>query len=62
MEQVNIAVSQIDKVTQSNAAGAEESASASEELAAQAQTLKGMVGELVAMVGRPDARDLRSGR
>jgi len=51
VDQVNIAVSQMDKVTQQNAAGAEESASASEELAAQAQTVKGIVGDLMALVG-----------
>ena len=51
VEQVNIAVSQMDKVTQQNAAGAEESASAAEELSAQAQTVKGMVSELVMLVG-----------
>ncbi len=41
----------MDKVTQSNAAAAEESASASEELNAQAQTLRDAVGELLALVG-----------
>jgi methyl-accepting chemotaxis protein len=51
IEQVNTAVMQMDKVTQSNAANAEESASASEELSAQAEQLRGMVGELVAIVG-----------
>jgi hypothetical protein len=56
VEQINVAVSQMDKVTQQNAAGAEESASAAEELSAQAQTVKGMVGELVAMVGGRPAR------
>ncbi len=39
IEQVNTTVSQMDKVTQSNAANAEESASASEELTAQAREL-----------------------
>jgi methyl-accepting chemotaxis protein len=51
VEQVNVAVSQMDKVTQQNAANAEESASAAEELSAQANTLKGVVGELIALVG-----------
>ena len=41
----------MDKVTQQNAANAEESASAAEELSAQAETMQGMVDELVAMVG-----------
>jgi len=51
IDQVNTAVSQMDKVTQSNAANAEESASASEELPGQAQELNAMVDTLVAIVG-----------
>ncbi len=51
IEQVNIAVTEMDKVTQQNAATAEESASASEELNAQAEQMKGMINELVAIVG-----------
>lgn len=51
IEQINTAVSQMDKVTQGNAANAEESASASEELSAQARELKDMVNELVKIVG-----------
>ena len=51
IEQVNIAVTEMDKVTQSNAAGAEESASASEEMNAQAEEMKGMVNELINIVG-----------
>jgi len=50
VEHLNMAVAQMDKLTQHSAAGAEESASAAEELSAQAQTVKSMVGELVAMV------------
>ena len=50
VEQVNTAVAQMDKVTQSNAATAEEAASAAEELSTQSSTLNGMVGDLVAMV------------
>ena len=46
VEQINTAVTQMDQVTQSNAANAEESASASEEFSAQAEELKGMVVEL----------------
>ena len=52
IDQINTAVTEMDKVTQQNAANAEESASAAEELTAQAETMKGMVGELVAIVGR----------
>jgi len=51
IEQINTAVAQMDKVTQSNAANAEESASASEELSAQARELNEMVNALVAIVG-----------
>ena len=50
IEQVNVAVTEMDKVTQQNAATAEESASASEELNAQAEEMKSFVGELAAMV------------
>lgn len=50
--QVNTAVSQMDKVTQTNAAAAEESASASEELASQASQMSGVVHELMLLVGR----------
>lgn len=49
--QINTAVGQMDKVTQSNAASAEESASAAEELNAQAETMKGSVRELLKLVG-----------
>jgi len=43
IEQVNQAMGEMDKVTQQNAAAAEEAASASEELAAQASQLQEMV-------------------
>jgi len=49
--QVNTAVGQMDKVTQSNAANAEESAAAAEELNAQAATMKQSVNELLQLVG-----------
>ncbi|MGO8763765.1 MAG: methyl-accepting chemotaxis protein [Limisphaerales bacterium] len=49
--QINTAVGQMDKVTQSNAAGAEESAAAAEELNAQAYAMKDSVGELLKLVG-----------
>jgi methyl-accepting chemotaxis protein len=54
ISQVNIAVSQMDKVTQGNAANAEESASASEELNAQAASLNDMVEDLVSLVRGSD--------
>ncbi len=48
--QVNIAVTEMDKVVQQNAASAEESASAAEEMSAQAEQMKAMVNELIALV------------
>ena len=51
IEQINTAVAQMDKVTQANAANAEESASASEEMNAQAEQIKGVVAELSELVG-----------
>ncbi|WP_051328010.1 methyl-accepting chemotaxis protein [Desulfatirhabdium butyrativorans] len=50
ISQVNVAVTEMDKVTQQTAATAEESASASEELTAQAEQMKAMVEELALMV------------
>jgi hypothetical protein len=50
ISQVNMAVVQMDKVTQSNAANAEESAAAAEELNAQAEAMKGSVAELLQLV------------
>ncbi|MBA3850574.1 MAG: chemotaxis protein [Opitutus sp.] len=49
--QVNTAVSQMDKVTQSNASNAEETAAAAEELTAQAALQREAVAELLALVG-----------
>jgi methyl-accepting chemotaxis protein len=51
IEQINTAINQMDQVTQSNSASAEESASAAEELDAQAASLKDMVGQLRQLVG-----------
>ncbi len=51
IEQINIAIAQMDQVTQSNSASAEESASAAEELDAQAASLQDMVGKLQQLVG-----------
>ncbi len=50
IDQVNIAITEMDKVVQQNAANAEESASASEEMNAQAEQLKDYVGDLVQLV------------
>lgn len=51
ISQVNSAVTQMDKVTQSNAANAEQSASAAEELNAQAEAMKASVAELLQLMG-----------
>ncbi len=50
INQINQATTQMDKVTQANAAGAEESAAAAEELQAQSAALKESVGVLVQLV------------
>ena len=56
LDQINTGLSQIDQVTQSNTANAEESASASEELSSQAQQLKGIVSQFkLAKVVKRDA-------
>jgi hypothetical protein len=52
--QVNTAVTEMDKVTQSNAATAEESAAAAEELTAQAELLKEAVADLLLLVDGQD--------
>jgi methyl-accepting chemotaxis protein len=51
IEHVNIAVTEMDKITQQTAANAEESASASEVMAAQADQIKSMVADLMKIVG-----------
>ena len=51
IEQVSHAVLEMDRVTQQNAAHAEESAGASEELNAQAGQMKFIVDELTALIG-----------
>ena len=61
IDQINTAVAQMDKVTQSNAANAEESASASEELSAQAVELTELVGALVRLVEGAGAGSAQSG-
>ncbi len=59
IDQINTAVAEMDKVTQTNAANAEESASASEELSAQAEELNSVVGQLVTIVGGASAAAAR---
>lgn len=51
IEQVNIAVAEMDKVIQQNAANAEQSASTSEEMHAQAESMLGFVENLMVLVG-----------
>jgi len=55
IQQVNITVSQMDKVTQTNAAGAEEGASAAEELSSQAAVLKESISQLLQLIGGSDS-------
>ena len=58
--QVNTAVTQMDKVTQSNAANAEESAAAAEELNAQAEALKAAVAQLLRLVDGAGSQSIAS--
>jgi methyl-accepting chemotaxis protein len=51
IDQIAKAISQMEQVTQKNAANAEQSASASQELNAQAESVNGIVRKLNAMVG-----------
>jgi methyl-accepting chemotaxis protein len=51
IDHVAQAVAQMEKITQTTAATAEESAAASEELSAQAETAMGVVSKLAALVG-----------
>jgi methyl-accepting chemotaxis protein len=51
IEQISAAVGQMDKVVQTNAAGAEESAAASRELNQQAVSVRESVSELLELVG-----------
>lgn len=56
LEQINLSVAEMDKVTQQNAAHAEETASASEEMSAQAEEVKGIVAELARLIGETTAK------
>jgi len=57
VNQINVAVAEMDKVTQTNAAISEESAAAGEELSHQAHKLNDLVQELANIVGRGRAVD-----
>jgi len=61
IEQVNIAITDMDKVVQQNAANAEESASASEEMNAQAEQLRDYVGDLVQLVSGKKDQNISTG-
>jgi methyl-accepting chemotaxis protein len=50
IEQINIAVSQMDKVTQQNASAAEESAAASNEMKARARSMKELAAKIEEMI------------
>lgn len=54
--QINQTITEMDKVTQQNAANAEESASASEEMNAQALQMKQIVDHLMVLVGGGNGR------
>jgi len=56
IDQVSRAVNQMDKVVQTNAANAEETASASEEMNMQAEHLRTFVSELRDMIGNAACR------
>ena len=56
IEQIAKAMTQIEQVTSSTAATAEESAAASHELSAQAASMKGTANRLAAMIGGKEAR------
>ncbi len=62
ISEVNLAIVQMNTVTQKTAANAEESASASEELNAQAQQMKGYVEEINAVVSGGNQRSVEHHR
>ncbi len=64
ISQVNTAITELNKMTQRNAANAEESASAAEELNSQSNELKGMVNEfnLTQNAGRKKSGNMRNER
>lgn len=61
IDQINLAVAEMDKVVQQNAANAEESAAASEELNAQAEQMRIYVRELVDVVGGSGKKTAKEG-
>jgi methyl-accepting chemotaxis protein len=59
VEQINAAVAGMDRVTQANAAAAEQSASAGQEMSAQAEQLKAYVRDLKGLIGNGAAGPAR---
>jgi len=51
IQQINIAVADIDKVTQKNAAASEESAASAAKMNSQAREMTGLLGQLMTVVG-----------
>lgn len=62
VDQVNTAVAQMDKVTQSNAATAEQSANAANDLSQQSNALNNLIGDLAGLVYGAARRDARNGK
>jgi len=60
VDQINIAVAEMDKVVQLNAATAEESAASSEEMNAQAEQMKGIIKDLNKMIGGSGSQKARA--
>jgi methyl-accepting chemotaxis protein len=61
IDQIGRSIQQMEQVTQTTAANAEESAAAAEELNAQSKAMKEIVGRLHALVESDDSRDLSAG-
>ncbi len=59
IEHISKSIAEMDRVTQSNAASAEQSASASEEMSAQAEALQNIARELRTLVGGGDSEQER---
>ncbi len=60
INQVNVAVSEMDKVVQQNAAYAEQSAGAAEDMNAQAREMKNFVNDLIALVDGAGSKNRRN--
>ncbi len=56
IEQVNTSVAEMDKVTQKNAANAQQSASASQQMRGQAEKMKDFVEDLTHLVGKKEQK------